>query len=84
MVVKQFLVYEQNSGKSYQKSIKTAESLQDFKNKIKFWTPLNFAGKLFKTYIANVSYVSVFSFTWFQFPNLLNVSMYDSSTSVMV
>ena len=33
-----------------------AESLQDFKNKIKFWNPLIVLCKLFKTYIANVGY----------------------------
>ena len=35
---------------------KKAESLQDFKSKIKFWTPLNCPCKLCKTYIANVDY----------------------------
>ena len=33
------------------------ESLQEFKNKIKYWTPLNCPCKLCKTYIANVGYV---------------------------
>ena len=33
------------------------ESLQDFKKKIKFWTPLNCPCKLCKAYIANVGYV---------------------------
>ena len=64
-------------------NIKKAESLQDFKDKIKFWAPLNFPCKLCKTYIANVGYVSVFSFMRFQFPNLLNASTYDSITCLM-
>ena len=38
-------------------NIKKAESLQEFKNKIKYWTPLNCPCKLCKTYIANVGYV---------------------------
>ena len=39
------------------KYIKKAEYLQEFKNAIKFWSPLNCTCKLCKTYIANVSYV---------------------------
>ena len=35
-------------------NIKKAESLQGFKNKIKFWTPFNCLCTLCKTYIANV------------------------------
>ena len=38
-------------------NIKKAESIQDFKKKIKFWTPLNSPCKSCKTYIANVGYV---------------------------
>ena len=34
-----------------------AESLQEFKMKLKFWTPLNCLCKLCKTYIGNVGYV---------------------------
>ena len=34
-----------------------AESLQEFKTKLKFWTPLNCLCKLCKTYIGNVGYV---------------------------
>ena len=52
---------------------KKAESLQEFKNKIKLWTPLNCI------YVAEV-----LSFMWFQFPNPLNFTMYRSSTSLMV
>ena len=35
-------------------NIKKAESLQEFRNKIKYWTPLHFH------YIANVCYISIF------------------------
>ena len=38
-------------------NVKKTESLQDFKNKIKFWTPLNCPCKLCKTYAANVGYI---------------------------
>ena len=38
-------------------NIKKAESLQEFKNEIKYWTLLNCPCKLCKTYIANVGYV---------------------------
>ena len=38
-------------------NIKKPESLQEFKNKIKYWTPLNCPCKLCNTYIANVGYV---------------------------
>ena len=37
-------------------NIKKTESLQDFNNKIKYWTPLNCPCKLCKTYITNVGY----------------------------
>ena len=39
---------------------KKAESLQGFKNKIKFWTPLNCPCKLCKTCIANVGLFKYF------------------------
>ena len=35
MVVKQFRIYRQKSGISYQKIFKKTEFIQDFKNKIK-------------------------------------------------
>ena len=38
-------------------NVKKAESLQDFKEKIRFWTPLYCPCKLCKTYMANVGYV---------------------------
>ena len=38
-------------------NIKKDESLQEFKNEIKYWTLLNCPCKLCKTYIANVGYV---------------------------
>ena len=38
-------------------NIKKTESLQEFKNKIKYWTPLNCPCKLCKTYIVNIGYV---------------------------
>ena len=38
-------------------NIKKAEHLQEFKNKIKFWTPLDCPCKLCKAYIANVGYI---------------------------
>ena len=38
-------------------NVKKAESLQDFKEKIRFWTPLCCPCKLCKTYMANVGYV---------------------------
>ena len=64
-------------------NIKKAESLQDFKNKITFWTSLNCPCKLCKTFVANVGYGSVFLFMRFLFPNVLNGSEYDSTTSNM-
>ena len=36
---------------------KKAETRQDFKKKLKSWTPLNCPCKLCKTYIASVGYV---------------------------
>ena len=38
-------------------NIQKAESLQNFKNKINFWTPLNCPCKVCKKFIANVGYV---------------------------
>ena len=38
-------------------NIKIAESIQDFKKKIKFWTPLNCPCRLCKTYLANLGFV---------------------------
>ena len=38
-------------------NIKKAKSLQEFKSKIKYWTPSDCPCKLRTTYIANVGYV---------------------------
>ena len=38
-------------------NIEKAEYLQEFKKKIKFWTPLDCPCKLCKAYIANVGYI---------------------------
>ena len=53
MVVKQF----RETGDTLPENITKEKSLQEFENKIKYWTPLNYPCKLCKTYIANVGYV---------------------------
>ena len=56
-------------------NIRKAEYLHEFKNKIKYWTPLNYPTKLSQTYIANVWLrLSIFLHEVPNLPNLKIVS----------
>ena len=57
MVVKQFRKTGAKLWDTLPENITKHKSLQEFENKIKYWTPLNYPCKLCKTYIANVGYV---------------------------
>ena len=56
-------------------NIRKAEYLHEFKNKIKYWTPLKIPSKLCQTYIANVWLrLSIFIHKVPNLPNLKIVS----------